>query len=187
MLKNFRYNRVRRKVIVWKYFNREKRLKMSENKMLMKIKIITERWLGYCKKKWHGILKRKSNSNSIRSGFYNISLLDLQKYTAVHCWYALSSVLDKNWKYYIDLRIGLIACYFLFFVSLYVGELYNQDISSNYLVPVCTISTFQTKFGIHFLIFLEVIQRQYLHCHLISFFEENLFCLCQQRSPTKVQ
>lgn len=47
-----------------------------------------------------------------------------------------------------------VCMYFLFLISLYVGELYNQDISSDFFFfPVSTISTFQIKFGMHFLIF----------------------------------
>lgn len=81
----------------------------------------------------------------------------------------------------------MFGSYFLFLITLRVDKLYNQDISSDSFFPVSTMSTFQIEFGIRFLIFLEVIQRQYLHCHLISFLEENVFCLHQQRSPTKVQ
>lgn len=47
-----------------------------------------------------------------------------------------------------------VCMYFLFPTSLYIGELYNQDISSDYFFStVSTTSTFQIKFGMHFLIF----------------------------------
>lgn len=47
-----------------------------------------------------------------------------------------------------------VCMYFLFPISLYIGELYNQDISSDYFFStVSTTSTFQIKFGMHFLIF----------------------------------
>ena len=136
-------------------------------------------------------MKRKSNSYPIKLGFYNISLLlDLQKYFCtlwIPC-YSLSSMLYENWKDHINLWIGIFVCisYFpfhsilmnciirIFHLIIFFLSQYNKYISNQvwYALP-------------DFL--LEVIQRQYQHCHLISFFEENLFCSSQQRSPTKVQ
>lgn len=104
-------------------------------------------------------MKRKSNSCPIKLGFYNISLLlDLQKYfcTLQILCNSLSSMLYENWKDHINLWIGMFVCisYFPFHISLCIGELYNQYISSDYLFStVSTTSTFQIKFGMHFLIF----------------------------------
>lgn len=176
---------------MWKDFNREKGIKCLTAKCYLKIKIIMEKWLVYCEKKIHTNLKRKSYCHSIKLGFYNISLLlDLQKYFCtlqIPC-YSLSSVLDENRKDHINLWIGMFACisYFSFHSNLvnciirifnliiFFPSRCNKYISNQVWYALCDF-------------LLEVIQRQYRHCHLISFFEENLFCLRQQRSPTKVQ
>lgn len=46
-----------------------------------------------------------------------------------------------------------VCMYFLFPISLYIGELCNQDILSDYLLSTVSTSTFQIKFGMNFLIF----------------------------------
>lgn len=101
-------------------------------------------------------MKRKSNSYSVKLDFHNISLLlDLQKYFCtlqIPC-YSLSSMPDENWKDHINLWIGIFAyiSYFSFHSMLLscIIRIFHLII----FFPVSTISTFQIKFGMHFLIF----------------------------------
>lgn len=47
-----------------------------------------------------------------------------------------------------------VCMYYVFPISFYIDEFYNQDISSDYFFSsVSATSTFQIKFGMHFLIF----------------------------------
>lgn len=102
-------------------------------------------------------MKRESNSYSIKLGFYNVSLLlDLQKHfcTLQIPSYSLSSMLDENWKDHINLWIGMFACISYFsFRSMLVSCIIRIFHLIYFFFPVSTISTFQIKIGMHFLIF----------------------------------
>lgn len=102
-------------------------------------------------------MKRKSNSYPIKLGFYNVSLLlDLQKYFCtlqIPC-YSLSSMLYENWKDHINLWIGMFVCVSYFpFHSILVNCIIRIFHLIIFFSTVSTTSTFQIKFGMHFLIF----------------------------------